>query len=233
MPAELKAQTKLEHHIKYSPVPRELRLWGEMIVYSIIILIVVSAYYFATNASFSERILNRAVGDVALLLIGFSLVLSSICYFWDFADKYIIYRKHLGLVGSGYMTIHIVFSILFSAYSPFPGYYLEDKRIASFIGALIATAIFVLLAAISNRFAIHEIGATRWRKLMRLGYIGFVFVLFHFGAKGIQYWTPWLTGKSESIFPSFSLIVFMFGVGVVILRIALWFSTSQKSKLGN
>jgi len=230
MPDEIKIKTKLENHLKYSPLPREARLWGETIVYSIIIMIIVTGYYVVTNASFSQRILNRAVGDVALLLIGLSLILSSVCYFWNFADKYIIYRKHLGLVGTGYMILHIIFSVLFSSYAPFPGYYLEDKRIASFIAALIATIIFVSMAMISNRYAIREIEASRWRKLMRIGYIAFPLVLFHFGAKGMPYWLPWLTGQSESLFPAFGLIVFLFGLTVILLRIALLISTMKKSQ---
>jgi len=229
MPAELKIQSKLDNHLKYSKLPREARLWGETIVYSIIIFIVVAGYYFVTNGSFSERMLNRSVGDVALLLIGLSLILSSVCYFWDFADKYIIYRKHLGLVGVGYLMFHILFSFMFSSYAPFPGYFLEDKRIASFVGAVVATTIFFIMTAISNRFAIHEIGATRWRKLMRIGHIAFAFTLFHFGVKGMPYWLPWMTGKSEAIFPSFGLIVFLFGSVVILLRIALWFSTMKKN----
>lgn len=228
MPAEINIQSKLDIHLKNAPFPQEKRLWGETIIYSGIIFVVVAAYYFATNQTFSDRILNRVVGDVALLLIGLSLILSSVCYFWNFADKYIIYRKHLGLVGFGYMVFHIVFSILFTAYSPFPGYYLEDKRIASFIAALIATLIFLGMTFISNRFAIHEIGPARWRKLMRFGHLAFLLVLFHFGAKGMPYWIPWLTGKSDTLFPSFGLIVFLFGSVVILLRIALWFSTMKK-----
>jgi len=229
MPAELNIQSKLENHLKYSPLPREVRLWGETMAYSIILFIVVSGYYFVTSGSFTEKVLNRAVGDVALLMIGLSLILSSVCYFWDFADKYIIYRKHLGLVGVGYLLFHIIFSFTFSSYTPFPGYYFEDKRIASFIAALIATLIFFGMAIISNRHAIHEIGPARWRKLMRLGYLAFPLVLFHFGTKGMPYWIPWLTGKSDALFPSFGLIVFLFGSVVILLRIALWFSTMKKT----
>ncbi|PIZ63398.1 hypothetical protein COY16_02100 [Candidatus Roizmanbacteria bacterium CG_4_10_14_0_2_um_filter_39_13] len=231
MPAELNIQSKLENHLKYSPLPREVRLWGETMAYSIILFIVVSGYYFVTSGSFTEKVLNRAVGDVALLMIGLSLILSSVCYFWDFADKYIIYRKHLGLVGVGYLLFHIIFSVTFSSYAPFPGYFLEDKRIASFIGAVLATIIFFIMTAISNRFAIHEIGAARWRKLMRLGHLAFVFTLFHFGVKGLPYWLPWMTGKSDAIFPSFGLIVFLFGSVVILLRIALWFSTMKKTDI--
>ena len=122
------------------------------------------------------------------------------------------------------MILHIILSVVMSAYSPFPGYYLEDKRILSFTAAVLGAIIFSGMAVISNRFAIQEIGPQLWRKLMRVGYIGFAFTLFHFGAKGMPYWTAWFMGESESVVPSFGLIVFLFGIVVILLRLALFMS---------
>ena len=221
---------KLTKQILNSP-QSESRLWKDTIVYSLIIFTIISGYYYATNATFSDKIFNRAIADVSILLMGVSLILSSVCYFWNFADKYIIYRKHLGLVGAGYMIFHVVLSIFMTPYTPFATYYLDDKRISSFFAALVATIIFIIMSLLSNRFAIQEIGPQRWRKIMRFSYIGFILVLFHFGKKGMQYWIPWFAGKTESIFPSFGLIVFLFGIVVIVLRIALWFSTMQKSEI--
>lgn len=231
MPAELKAQTKVQAHIAQGHHANDRRMWAEMIVYSIILLIVISGYYFAQSPSFTGRTINRIFGDLALLLIGISLILSGVCYFWDFADKYIIYRKHIGLVGVGYMILHVILSIVLPNYAPFPGYYLTDVRITSFIAALIGAVIFTLMAIASNRFTIVEIGPQLWRKLMRFGYIGFAFTLFHFGTKGMSSWLPWFMGESRSVVPSFGLIVFLFGIVVIVLRIVLWIATVKKGKL--
>ncbi len=231
MPAELKAQTKVQAHIALGHHANDRRMWIEMIVYSIILLVVISGYYFVQSSPFTGRTINRIFADLSMLLIGISLILSGVCYFWDFADKYIIYRKHIGLVGVCYMILHIILSVVMSAYSPFPGYYLEDKRILSFIAAVLGTIIFSGMAVISNRFAIAEIGPQLWRNLMRFGYIGFAFTLYHFGAKGMPYWLPWFMGESKSIVPSFGLIVFLFGIVVLVMRVALWISTVKKSKL--
>lgn len=216
--------------MKSSSLLTERRLWVATSIYSFFILIVVASYTFVTTSKFSIRLLNNSIADVAIVLIGLSLILSSVCYFWNFADKYIIYRKHFGLVGTGYMLLHVCISFFYSEYSPFPFYYLEKSRIYSFIPALIATAIFVLLSLISNRFSIRSIGPSRWRKIMKIGYIGFFLVLIHFGIKRSQYWISWLTGNSDILFPSFSLIAFVFGITVISLRIALWISILKKNK---
>lgn len=226
MPQELKAQSKVQEHIAQGHHANDKRMWVEMIVYSIILLVVVSGYYFVQSSSFTGRTVNRIFADLSMLLIGISLILSSVCYFWDFADKYIIYRKHIGLVGVGYMILHIILSVVLPNYAPFPAYYLADARIASFIAAAIGTVIFTAMAVTSNRFAMVEIGPQLWRKLMRLGFVGFAFTLYHFGAKGMSYWLPWFVGESRSIVPSFGLIVFMFGVVVIVLR--LWLSIHKR-----
>lgn len=229
MPEELLIQTKLNTlSLKKSTPPGDRRLWVETIIYSLIILFIVNCYYLLTNTQWTARMFNRAVGDVAILITGLSLMLSSLCYFWNFADKFIIYRKHLGLVGFGYVLLHGVLSLILTDYTPFAAYYLNDKRILSFTAALIATLIFGGMALISNRLAIHEIGPHLWRRLMRIGFLGFALVLFHFGQKGWTFWLSWLMGKSESLFPSFGLIVFVFGIGVLILRGALAISIMRR-----
>ncbi|MDA1317005.1 MAG: ferric reductase-like transmembrane domain-containing protein [bacterium] len=228
MPAELKAQIKVQAHIEQGHHTNDQRMWIEMIVYSIILLIVISGYYFVQSSSFTGQTVNRIVADLSILLIGISLILSSVCYFWNFADKYIIYRKHMGLVGVGYMILHIVLSTVLPNYAPFPGYYLTDARIMSFTAAVLGTIIFALMGIASNRFAIQEIGPQLWRKLMRVGFIGFAFTLYHFSSKGMPYWSLWFMGESRSVIPSFGLIVFMFGLVVIGLRIALWVATANK-----
>ena len=226
MPAEKKIHKKLQQQHYETPIAKEHRIWIEIIIYSLMIYVLIGGHYLVTNASFTSRLFNRSIADLALILIGLSLMLSSVCYFWDFADSFIKYRKHLGLVGFGYMVLHILMSVLMSQYAPFTKYYLSDYRIFSFSAAAVATVIFTIMALISNRFSIIEIGPKRWRNLMRVGIIGFALTLYHFSVNSFKYWMPWLTGKSEDVFPAFGMIVFFFGVVVVGLRIALFIATS-------
>ncbi len=228
MPSELKIQQKLNESLaKRKLPPSDMRLYGETIAYSLILLAVVLAYYAATRPEFSIRVLNRGIADVAFILMGISLILSSVCYFWNFADHFIIYRKHLGLIGFGYMLLHVAISLFYSAYLPFLTYYLSDKQILSFSAALTASGIFTLMAVISNRYSMHKIGPHTWRLIMRVGYLAYAMALLHFALRGWTYWMNWFMGKS-SLFPSFGLITFLFGVVVLVMRIALWIATSHK-----
>lgn len=219
---KLKKQIELRHRI-----PSDTRLYVETIIYSIIILFIVFGYYMVLTPEITTRVINRVIADLSFILLGLSLMLSSVCYFWDFADKFIIYRKHLGIVGFGYMIIHVLISLFYAGYFPFLTYYFEDSRIFSFAAAAVAALIFLFMTLISNRYSIQKIGPKRWKSVMRIGFVGYALVLYHFAVKGLPYWLFWASGKG-SIFPIFSLFVFLMGVTILVMRIALWVATANK-----
>lgn len=220
---------KLETALQRSPSSSENKLWVDVALYSVIILVVVCLYYFVQQGNFTYRITNRAIADVGMLLIGLSMALSGLCYFWNFADRFIIYRKHLGVAGFAYALAHSVLSLFFMPeYFPFPDYYLEQNNLLSFLSALTALLIYAGMTLISNRYAIKELGGKIWRNLLRIGYIAYFLTIIHFGLRGYPFWLRWFIGQSDTVFPSFGLIVFTFGTAVLLIRIALWFALIQK-----
>ena len=222
-------QEKLDEHLQKHQAPQESKLWFDVAIYSLFLFVVISLYYFASRGNYDTRIANRVIADISMLLIGLSMMLSSVCYFWNFADKYIIYRKHLGIAGFAYAMAHSLLSLFFMPkVFPFPEYYLSERNIFPFICALISLIIFTVMTIISNKFAIHELGGSLWRKLLRVGYIAYALAIIHFGLKGAPYWWSWLIGKSENIVPSFSMYIFLFGCIVIYLRIKLFIATRHK-----
>lgn len=222
MENKLKKQLEIRHR-----PPSDKRLYAETIIYSVIIFFVIFGYYMVLTPDITTRVINRVIADLSFIMLGLSLMLSSVCYFWDFADKFIIYRKHLGLVGFGYMVLHVLISIFGAPYAPVFSYYFADARINSFIAALVATIIFTIMAIISNRFSIQKIGPRRWKQVMRIGFLGYALGLFHFAEKGFPQWSFWFTGQG-SFFPVFSMMVFLIGVTILIMRIALWIKTANR-----
>ncbi len=199
----------------------DLILYWQTLLCSLFTFSLITAYYIVNGYDVSVALFNKVTADTSFLIIGLSLILSSICYFFNFADRFIIYRKHLGLLGFAILLIHILISITYKAYSPFPEYYLTESRVYSFLSALIATIIFAFMALISNRVALLKIGPKMWRALLRLGFLGYVFSLYHFGAKNQENWIEYLANRS-SILPPMSLIIFIFGFLVILLRLILF-----------
>lgn len=212
------------------PIPTQTKLWIESSVYSLIIFFTTSLYLKFYYGIYTWKITNKALAHTGFLLIGISLVLSSVCYFWNFADKYIIFRKHFGLVGFAYVLAHTFVTLIpLYGYYPFPSYFLNNNNVAPFIFAVIALLIFTIMAAISNQFAIREIGGKHWKMILRTGYIAYFFSILHFGAKTYVGWILWLSGKG--ILPPLDLIIVLFGLMVLGLRLALWIHTSKKATL--
>ena len=209
-----------------------MRLWSDIIVYSLVLFIVVSSYFCIQRGSYDFGIFSQVLSNVGMLLIGLSFALSGICYFWNFADHYIIYRKQLGVVGFGYVFLHGILSLFFlPEYQPVLFYYLEKETILAFLFALIAMVIYAMMIIISTKTMIQKIGGHTWRMLLRVGYIAYAFSLVHMWLNNYTFWLRYLSGQGKSPLPSFGLLTFLAGIVVIILRIAVWISTSRKKEM--
>ena len=187
-------------------------------------------YLFLERGAFSLGVVNRAFAHTALILIGISFALSSMCYFWNFLDSKIVYRKDIGLSGFAFAMAHGIISFWFLPNRfPFPEYYLASENILSFIFAVSALFIYVIMAAISNRFATHLLGGMLWRYLLRLGYVAYIYTILHFALQEYEKWTNWFAHR-EALTPPSGLFLFLFGMVVLLLRIALWVALLRKAK---
>ncbi len=230
MHPELQIQEKLNQRIKQNSPAHASHLWLDVAMYSIVIFVMISLYLFATQGRYDIRSLSRASANVGILLIGLSFMLSGLCYFWNFADHFIIYRKQLGVIGFLYAILHAGLVIMRTGINILIPSSLSQMGDIGLISAEIAILMYIAMIIISTRFVIHEIGGQRWRQLLRAGYIAFFLSLVHMFVQGGTYWLSWLTGKSSGIFPSIGLLVFLFGLGVIVLRIRLWFVTKHTPK---
>ncbi len=221
---------KLDLAIQKRPSLTGKKLWIDITVYSLLISVIVSLYYFLQQGTFSIRIANRMIGDVSMLLMGLSMALSGLCYYWNFADHFIVYRKQLGVIGFIYALIHTIIALFFLPRSlPFLVRYLEPDNILMFTTALIAIVIYLGMVIISTKKVIQILGGLLWRRLLRIGYIAYFLSVLHFALVGYDRWLEWLTGKDEKLLPHFGLIIFMYGSAVLVLRIILWISHINKS----
>jgi len=204
------------------------RLWLNAFVFSIFIFIINSLYLFLRRGDYDLFIANKALATSSLMLIGFSLALSGLCYFWDFVDTKIIYRKHLGLIGFFLAGAHVIVSGFFLS-NKFTAAWFESKKISMLFGGL-ALLVFLAMAAISNRYLIHELGGKYWRAFMRFGgYLAFIFIILHFSLLKYPEWLKWLsTGKP--FLPPLSLIGVIFGLAVIVLRLALWLAVKRTDR---
>ncbi len=218
-------QTKLASR----PIRSDARIWMVSAIFGSILSIVIGFYYYLLRGSLMIETVNMIFADVAFILVGCSFLLGALCYFWNFADGYICYRKHVGLTGFLFGCTHVLISLLvYPAFTRFERYSIDDEFYLKFLYGLIAFAIFSMMAVISNQFAVHELGGILWRRLLRVGYIGYFFVLLHFVPATSATWINWI--EHVSVYPRlppFSLILFLFGLIVLMMRILVFISASS------
>lgn len=198
-------------------VPEEKRLWKRSFVFGCITYIIIFLLLAVPSGQLTLRTLNRSAAWTSVILIGLSFFLTSVCYFWNFADRFIVYRKHLGLMGFYFGALHM-FLILFSLSKRVNifNFFLSENHFTPFIFGYSALLIFTMMAFISNRYAAHELGGKRWRSLLRFGYIGLIFSAVHFALLNAGRWS--LVG----------IVTLVFIFVVLLFRIALEISVRRK-----
>ncbi|MBP9728257.1 MAG: ferric reductase-like transmembrane domain-containing protein [Candidatus Moranbacteria bacterium] len=211
---------------------------------SLFVLVFCFWYLWLTEPGTVPITTNKALADSAMILIGLSFALSGLCYFWNFVDTKIIYRKYLGLAGFAFGLAHGVMSLVFYLYWKPQGYetnpiFVIDHQwnlgiflvsnIYALASGVVALLIFFMMALISNQYAIHELGGVWWRRLLRVGYLAYVFATLHFLIKNIPEWQAMLM-SGESELPRLNFMIFLLVCTVICLRTALWWSLRKKAE---
>lgn len=201
-------------------------VWRRVFVFSLVVLVMVFAYQWLDTGKASLRTWNKSYADGGMILIGLSFVLSSICYFWNFADTKIIYRKDLGMAGFYMVLVHGLYSMFLNSHTKWYEYF-NQSNLLSVTFALGSIVIFAIMALNSNKFAVHELGGKNWRRVLRTGYIAYIFALVHTGLQVSDEWIVWVRTWG---LPPLSMVVVAFGVLVILLRIILFFALLGKKE---
>jgi DMSO/TMAO reductase YedYZ heme-binding membrane subunit len=212
--------------VKKSTPVSPLRMWINTLILSIGVFVFGSLYLFARRGSFDLYIANKVFATTSLVLIGLSFALSGLCYFWDFVDTKIVYRKVLGLVGFYYSLVH-VFVTLFLLPNKFPLPSWIMGHIPTVVFATLGLIIFIVMAIASDNDVMHELGSKSWRRTMRAGYIAYIFIIIHFTLLKYKGWMSWFNTK-EPFLPPLSLLEIIFAVAVIGIRIALEISIRKR-----
>lgn len=204
---------------KASPITH-WKIWLKAIVFSLVSIGLGVAYIWYRSGKFDMFNFNQVLACASVFLIGCSFILSAVCYFWNFFDTKIIYRKYLGIIGAIIGLLHIVV-IIFTQQTRFDADYFFREHLWTFLAGLVALMLFTVMVFISNNFSIHELGSKRWRHVLRYtGYVAFILVFLHFVFIVWPRWEIWWTSFDPWL-PPLSLLAAVFMAIVLIFRMAL------------
>ncbi|MCX7996626.1 MAG: ferric reductase-like transmembrane domain-containing protein [Patescibacteria group bacterium] len=203
-------------------ITHEDAMWFQAIVFAVYIYILTALYIGGIRGLLLPQFVEIALGYTSLVLLLCAMGMSSICYFWDFADRYMGYRKHFGVLAWLYASMHFGLMLVHAEYRVGLETYVSDPRTAGPLYASLTTLlILTFMTVISHRLAIRNLGEEMWRVLLRLGYLALMFAMARIAMTDGVSWWAWLTGDSEALLPPLGLLLFTGGLVVLTLRTAM------------
>lgn len=203
------------------------RMWINCWLLSLIIYDIFLLYGYFQSISQVNVLIGQAAAATASVMIGSSLALSGFCYYFDFLDTKLAYRKYLGLVG---FWLALIYSLMLLWIEPEKYFYgfINNFWSADFILGLSAMAILTFMAMISNNRAMKRLGVANWRRGLRLGYLAYGMLIIRAYVLEKDIWWNWL--QSLTGLPPMRLVITLLAIGVLVLRGSMLIYKLLKSK---
>lgn len=168
-----------------------LKQYGVALANAAVIFSAFSAYLLYRRGYYDLYIANKALANTAAVLFGILLLLGPLGKYFSAFDRYLKYRKELGMVGAAVAIAHGVASYFFlSDHFPRERFFTTGK--VPFAFGLAATLLVVGLVAISNRPMMHILGGKRWWWAQHWGVRAmFVAIALHVGIMKWPGWVSW------------------------------------------
>ena len=199
--------------------------YGVALAAAVSLFAILSVYLFFRRGYYDLYIANKIFAGAAAILLGIVLLIGPLSRLFSFPDRYVQYRKELGIVAFFLALIHGIVSFFFLP-SKFPLSRFLGTLNWPFVFGLVATAILIAIFFISNDRAMIAIGRERWWRLQYWGVrLVFAFVLLHVFVMKWDGWVKWykIGGTSDLIHPEWpgaGLLVGWFMAFVVLVRLA-------------
>lgn len=210
-----------------------LKLWARAAAVAAAAFIFGVLYFFVRQYfkdgiwRFDLSLVNKSLGTAALFLVALSMFLTGAAYFSRRSGRWLAYRKHFGLMG---FWVGLVHGAVNHFWLPAVGL-LPERKLGVWLSdgpGLAALVLFGAMVLLSNAGAKGRLGGETWRRTLRyLGYTALTLAIAHAALLKWASWTKYLR-TFDSVLPSLSLPVAIFGTAAVLLRLAMGVSEVRK-----
>src|SRR3989344_3647529 len=203
----------------------QFQQYGVAIAVAAILFILFSVYLFYRRGYYDLYIINKIFAGVGTILLGLVLLLGMLCRLFKTFDKYLQYRKELGIVAFFLIIAHVLSSYFFLS-DKFPQARFFSSGLWPFIFGLLGTILLVVEFAISNEWMRAKLGNQRWWPMQYWGArLIFIFTILHVFFMKYSGWLSWYQkGGAKELarpdWPGAGLIVGWFMFFVVLNRLA-------------
>lgn len=194
------------------------KIWIHSWILALIIYIILLVVTYQLDKTFGFFTISKALAGASALLLGASFSLSGFCYWWDFLDTKIAYRKQLGLAAY-WLALAYSISLLFLDPNKYFFNFFDNFLSADILLGLISMAILTVLAIISTDKMMLRLGPKRWRLMLRFGYLAWLLLALRAYLIEKNLWFEYLiTGQG---FPPPRLLLTIFVMAVILFRLSV------------
>ncbi len=149
---------------------------------------ILTFYLYLRGGNINLFVLNKAIGDTAVLLLGITLFLGSLSRLYDAFDGWLRYRREVGLWVFYTASLHGILSLFFIPERFNLKYYLSHLS-ELFLGLI---SLFVLIILFVESYKRFKIKAKNWWKLQNWGVrIAGILAFLHLWLLKYPSWTNW------------------------------------------
>lgn len=203
--------------------------YGLAVCFGAILFLALSVYLFYRRGYYDFYIVNKIFAGVSAVLFGVVLLIGPLSRIFSFPDRYVQYRKELGIVAFFLAFIHGIVSLFFlPAKFPLSLYFLKLNW--PFIFGLAAIIIMAAIFFISNDRVMVKMGREKWWRYQYWGArIAFSLVFLHVFIMKWGGWIKWYqvgggNGLARPEWPGAGLLIGWFMLFVVLFRLAEFIS---------
>lgn len=201
----------------------QFQQYGAVLAAAIPLYTILSIYLFYRRGYYDLYIANKIFAGVAAILLGITLLIGPLSRFFSFPDRWVQYRKELGIIGFFLAFIHGVVSLFFLP-SKFPLSKFLVLINWPFVYGLLALLILISIFSISNNRASRALGNLWWKWQSWGIRLSFILVVLHVFVMKWSGWVQWYVkgGGKELVHPEWpgaGLLVGWFMAFVIFLRV--------------
>lgn len=207
-----------------APHISNLPFWRDSFICAFLVFVVSSYYAFFASGNYTITEISMAIAATASILIGLSFALSGFCYYFDFLDKKIMYRKYLGLTGYWFAFVYCILLLILEPAK----YFYQNAFNAEIVLGFLAMAILTFMVIISNTSAMRMLGPQNWRYGLRLGYIAYALLIVRAYIIEGDRWRLWILEPNN--LPPLRLVLSVFALGVILFRISVMIAKASRKR---
>lgn len=185
---------------------------------------VFSLYLFLRRGYFDLFILNKVLASASLALLGIVLLIGPISRFYNRFDKWLIYRREIGIMAFLLALTHGLISY-------------SGKTSPALLWGIISLVILALLFLTSYKFVENRLNRKLWIGIQSWGVrLGALFAFWHLTLLKYPGWVKWLNSERDQKLalpdlPPASLFGALFIGFVAITRLAEIFGAKLSRKI--